>query len=105
MKAMKSFVVEQILLVKKSVNDKLGNNTQLQEKSNEKYLTEEIHHLREENKAKNCIIQTPMENQNNLLKRINLLTETTQKCFLCSMHKTTILSPLETTLKIMMLDF
>ena len=34
MKAMKSFVVEQILLVKNSVNEKLGNNTQLQEKLN-----------------------------------------------------------------------
>ena len=34
MKAMKSFVIEQILLVKNSVNEKLGNNTQLQEKLN-----------------------------------------------------------------------
>ena len=67
---MKSFVIEQILLVKNSVNDKFGNNRQLQERSNEKYLTEEIRHLREENKTKNCIIQTLMENQNNLLKRI-----------------------------------
>ena len=39
---MKSFVVKQILLVKNSVNDKLNNNTQLQENSNQKYLTEEI---------------------------------------------------------------
>ena len=60
MKAMKSFVIEQILLVKNSVNDKFGNNTQLEEKSNEKYLTEEIRQLREENKTKNCIIQTLM---------------------------------------------
>ena len=60
MKAMKSFVIEQILLVKNSVNDKFDNNTQLQEKSNEKYLTEEIRQLREENKTKNCIIQTLM---------------------------------------------
>ena len=66
MKAMKSFVIEQILLVKNSVNDKFGNNTQLQEKSNEKYLTEEIRHLREESKTKNSIIQV----QNNLLKLI-----------------------------------
>ena len=51
-KAMKSFVIEQILLVKDSVNDKLGNNTQLQEKSNEKHLTEEIRHLKEESKTK-----------------------------------------------------
>ena len=57
---MKSFVIEQILLVKNSVNDKFGNNTQLEEKSNEKYLTEEIRQLREENKTKNCIIQTLM---------------------------------------------
>ena len=57
---MKSFVIEQILLVKNSVNDKFGNNTQLEEKSNEKYLTEEICQLREENKTKNCIIQTLM---------------------------------------------
>ena len=42
----------------------------MQEKSNEKYLIEEIRHLREENKTKNCIIQTLMENQNNLLNRI-----------------------------------
>ena len=70
MKAMKSFVTEQILLIKNSVNDKLGNNAQLEEKSNEKYLIEEIRCLREENKTKNCIIQTLMENQNNLLKRI-----------------------------------
>ena len=65
MKEMKSFVREQILLIENSVNDKLGNNAQLQEKSNEKYLIEEIRHLREENKTKNCIIQTLMENQNN----------------------------------------
>ena len=70
MKEMKSFVREQILLIENSVNDKLGNNAQLQEKSNEKYLIEEIRHLREENKTKNCIIQTLMENQNNLLNRI-----------------------------------
>ena len=44
---MKSFVTEQILLAKNSVNDKFGNNTQLQEKSCEKYLTEQIRHLRE----------------------------------------------------------
>ena len=30
MKAMKSFVIEQILLVKNSVNEKLGNNTKFQ---------------------------------------------------------------------------
>ena len=47
MKAIKSFVIEQILLVKNSVNDKLGNNKQLQGKSNEKYLIEEIRHQRE----------------------------------------------------------
>ena len=47
MKEMKSFVREQILLIKDSVNDKFGNNAQLQEKSNEKYLIEEIRHLRE----------------------------------------------------------
>ena len=70
MKAMKSFVIQQIFLVKNSVNNKLGNNTQFQEKSNEKYLTEEICHLREENKTKSCIIQTLKENQINLLKRI-----------------------------------
>ena len=44
--------------------------TQLQEKSNEKYLTEENLHLREKNKTKYCIIQSLMENQNKLLKRI-----------------------------------
>ena len=52
------------------MNDKFGNNTQLQEKPNKKYLTEEIRHLRKENKTKNCLIQILMENQNNLLKRI-----------------------------------
>ena len=52
------------------MNDKLSNNAQLEEKSNEKYLIEEIRHLREENKAKNCIIQTLVENQNNLLNGI-----------------------------------
>ena len=36
MTAMKSFVMEQILLVTNSVNDKFGNNIQLQEKPNEK---------------------------------------------------------------------
>ena len=69
MKEMKSFVREQILLIKDSVNDKFGNNAQLQEKSNEKYLIEEIRHLREENKKKNCIIQTLFEKKNNLLNR------------------------------------
>ena len=39
---MKSFAIEQILLVKNSVNDKFDNNTQLQEKSNKKYPNEEI---------------------------------------------------------------
>ena len=29
---------------------------------NEKYLTDETRHLREENKTKNCIIQTLMKN-------------------------------------------
>ena len=38
----------------------------MQEKSNEKYPTEEIRHLREE-KTKNCITGTLMENQSNLL--------------------------------------
>ena len=52
MKEMKSFVREQILLIENSVNEKLGNNAQFQEKSNEKYLIEEIRHLREENKKK-----------------------------------------------------
>ena len=52
------------------MNDKYGNNTKLQEKSNENYLTEKIPYLREENKTKNCAIQTLIENQNNLLKRI-----------------------------------
>lgn len=52
MTAMKSFVIKQILLVKNSGNDKFGNNTQLQEESNEKYLTKEIRHLRKENKTK-----------------------------------------------------
>ena len=41
----------------------------MQEKSNEKYPTEEIRHLREE-KTRNCITETLMENQSNLLKRI-----------------------------------
>ena len=36
MTAMKSFVMEQILLVTNLVNDKFGNNIQLQEKPNEK---------------------------------------------------------------------
>ena len=56
MKEIKFFVIEQILLVKNSVNDKHGNNTKLQEKSNENYLTEKIRYLREENKTKNCVI-------------------------------------------------
>ena len=46
MTAMKSFVIEQILLVKNSVNDKFGNNTQVQKRSNEKYLIKKIRHLR-----------------------------------------------------------
>ena len=50
------------------MNDKFDNNTELQEESNENYLTEETQHLREENKIKKCIIQTLMENQNSLLK-------------------------------------
>ena len=56
MKEIKFFVMEQILLVKNSVNDKYGNNTKLQEKSSENYVTEKIRYLREENKAKNCVI-------------------------------------------------
>ena len=63
------------------MNDKLGNNAQLQEKSNEKYLIEEIRHLREENKTKNCIIQTLMENQNNLLNRIKSIGGNHSKMF------------------------
>ena len=55
------------------MNDKFDNNTQLQEKSNEKYLTEEIRYLREENKTKHFIIQTLMENQNNLMKSIRFI--------------------------------
>ena len=62
MKAIKYFVLEQNLIFKNSVNNKCGNNTQLREKSSEKYLTEEIRHLRKESKTKNCIIQTLMEN-------------------------------------------
>ena len=103
MKVMKSFVIEQILPVKNSVNNKFDNNTQLQEKSNEKYLTKEIRHLREENKTKTFIIQTLMGNQNTLLKRIKSIDRNTQKCFLRSMHKATIVSPLDTTLKVVML--
>ena len=81
---MKSFVIEQILLVKNTVNDKLGNNAQLQEKPIEKYLTEEIRHSREENKTKNCIIQTLMKNQNNLLKHINSIDRSHSE--MCSMQ-------------------
>ena len=81
MKAMKSFVIEQILLVKNSMNDKFDNNTQLQEKSNEKYLTEEIRYLREENKTKHFIIQTPMKNQNNLLKNIRFIDRNHSEVF------------------------
>ena len=81
MKTIKSFAIEQSLLVKNSVNDKFSNNTELQEKSNEKYLTEEIRHLRKENKTKNCIIQTLMENQNNLLKRIKSIDENQSEMF------------------------
>ena len=62
MKAMKSFAKEQFLLVKNPVNDKFDNNTQLQETSREKCLTEEICHLREENKKKS-IMQTLIKNQ------------------------------------------
>ena len=63
------------------MNDKLDNNAQLQEKSNEKYVTEEIHHLREEKKTKSCIIQTLMENQNNLLDRIKSIDGNHSKMF------------------------
>ena len=42
MKEMKSFVIEEILLMKNSVNDKLSNSAQLQGKSNDKYLNEKI---------------------------------------------------------------
>ena len=52
------------------MNNKVGNNIQLQERSNEKYLTEKRRHLTEENARKNCITQTLMGNQNNLLKSI-----------------------------------
>ena len=103
MKEMKSFLREQILLIENSVNDKLGNNAQLQEKSNEKYIIEEIHHLREENKTKKCIIQTLMENQNNLLNRIKSTDGNHSEMFLRNMHKATILSPLDIILKIVML--
>ena len=81
MKAMKSFAKEQFLLVKNPVNDKFDNNTQLQEKSREKCLTEEICHLREENKKKS-IMQTLMKNQIIYWNLLNLLMALTQKCFL-----------------------
>ena len=55
------------------MNDKFDNNTQLHEKLNEKYLTEKIRHLREENKTKNCVIQTLMENETNLLKHVKFI--------------------------------
>ena len=42
MKEMISFVIEEILLIKNSVNDKLSNSAQLQEKSNDKYLNEKF---------------------------------------------------------------
>ena len=78
---MKSFVIEQILVVKNLVNEKLGNNTQLQGKSNEKHLTDEICHLRKKSKTKNCIIQTLMKNQNNLLTRIKPIAENHAEMF------------------------
>ena len=78
---MKSFVIEQILLVKNSVNEKLSNKTQLQEKSNEKHLTEEIRHLREESKTKKYIIPTLIENQYHLLKRIKSIDENQSEMF------------------------
>ena len=53
MNAINFFVIEQTLFVKNSVNDKFDNNTQLEEKSNKKYLTGRTHHLIEENKTKN----------------------------------------------------
>ena len=53
----------------------------MQEKSDGKHLTEDIRHLREESKTKNCIIQTLMENQNNLLKRIKSIDENQSEMF------------------------
>ena len=53
MNAINFFVIEQTLFVKNSVNDKFDNNTQLEEKSNKKYLTGRTHLLIEENKTKN----------------------------------------------------
>ena len=53
----------------------------MQEKSNKKRLNEEIRHLREESKTKNCIIQKLMENQNNLLKRIKSVEENQLEMF------------------------
>ena len=66
------------------MNYKFGNNKELQEKSNEKYLTEESHHLREENATKNCKIQTLMRNQNNLLKGIKYIDWNHSEIFSCS---------------------
>ena len=69
-KAMKPFVIEQILLVKNSMND---NNTQLQKKVKGKVSnrgnSSSNRHLRKKNNTKNCRVQTLMENQNNLLKQ------------------------------------
>ena len=103
MKAMKSFVIEQILLFKNLVNGKLDNKTQLQEKSNEKYLTQEIRHVREENITKKSIIQTLMENQNNLLKRIKSIHGNHSEKFSAQHAQSDNFSPLNTTFKIVML--
>ena len=62
--AMKSFIEDQMLIVRQSRKDSTLQKSSLDHNSETARLTEEIVDLRNENRTKSCIIQTLLENDN-----------------------------------------
>ena len=62
--AMKSFIEDQMLIVRQSRKDSTLQKSSCDHNSETARLTEEIADLRNENRTKSCIIQTLLENDN-----------------------------------------
>ena len=62
--AIRSFIEDQMLIVKQSRKDSTLQKSPCNHNSEIARLTEEIADLRNENRTKSCIIQTQLENDN-----------------------------------------
>ena len=67
---MKSFVEDQMLILRQSRKDSTLQKSSCNRNSEIARLTEEIAYLRNENRTKSCIIQALLENDNTQQKRL-----------------------------------